>query len=89
MSEGFTSTRLEEEREKDKHETFTVWINEEDREMLNKAKKQLQQSKDSTAFKTLAWIGAKTLGDEKTSYILEQVMSNKRKNKRLNTVEFD
>ena len=89
MSEGFTSTRLEEERENDKHETFTVWINKEDREMLNKAKKQLQQSKDSTAFKILAWIGAKTLGDEKTAYILEQVMSNKRKNKRLNTVDFE
>lgn len=89
MSEGFTSTRLEEEREKDKRETFTVWINKEDREMLDKAKQLLQQSKDSTAFKTLAWIGAKTLGDEKTSYILNQVMSNKRKNKRLGIVDFE
>lgn len=88
MSEGFTSTRLEEERKKDKHEAFTVWINKEDREMLNKAKKVLQQTKDSTAFKTLAWIGAKELGSEKIAYILQQVMSNKRKNKRLNVVDF-
>ncbi len=89
MSEGFTPTRLEEDREKDKRETFTVWINKEDREMLDKAKLLLQQSKDSTAFKTLAWIGAKTIGDEKTSYILKQVMSNKRKNKRLGIVDFE
>ena len=89
MSQGFVSTRLEEEREKDKTETFTVWMNKEDREMLDVAKKQLQQSKDSTAFKTLAWIGAKTLGEEKTAYILKQVMSNKRKNKRLGVVDFE
>ncbi len=87
MTEPFRKTHLEEEGKST--DVFTVWLNKDDREMLNKSKQILQQSKDSTAFKTLAWIGAKTIGDEKTAYILEQVISNKRKNKRLGIVDFE
>ena len=87
MTEPFRKMHLDEEGKG--IDTFNVWLNKEDREMLNKAKILLQQSKDSTALKILAWIGAKTLGDEKTAYILEMVMSNKRKNKRLNIVDFE
>jgi hypothetical protein len=87
MTEPFRKMHLDEEGKK--LDTFTVWINSEDRKMLDDAKKILHQSKDSTAFKTLAWIGAKTIGDKKIAYILEQVTSNKRKNKRLNVVDFD
>jgi len=86
MSEGFTPTKLEEDR---KGDVFTIWLNKEDRIMLESAKKILEQPKDSTALKTLAWIGAKTLGDDKTAYILTQVMSNRRKNKRLGVIDFE
>jgi len=83
----FVKQHLEEEGKK--LDTFTIWLNSDDREMLDKAKKLMHQTKDSTAVKTLAWIGAKTLGDQKVEYILDIVMSNKRKNKRLGIVDFD
>lgn len=49
----------------------------------------MEQKKDSTALKTLAWIGAKTLGDEKIDYILGTLFKNKRKNKRLGIIDFE
>ena len=87
MTEPFRKMHLDEEGKK--LDTFTVWINSEDRKMLDDAKKIMLQSKDSTALKTLAWIGAKTICDDKIAYILKQINSNKRKNKRLNVVDFD
>ena len=87
MSKGFTPTRLEEEGKK--QDVISIWLNKEEREILNKAKLTLEQSKDATAIKQLAWYGAKLIGDEKMAYLLGIVFKNKRKNKRLGIVDFE
>lgn len=84
----FVSYTLEEDRDK-KTDSFTVWLNSQERELLNECKKIIEQPKDSTALKILAQIGAKTIREPKTSYILETLFKNKRKNKRLGIVEFE
>jgi len=75
--------------EEKKVDSFAVWLNKEEREMLEQAKIILEQPKDSTALKQLAWIGSKLLGSSQTSYILGTVFKNKRKNKRMGIVEFE
>ena len=87
MSEGFTKYHLDEENKK--LDAFTIRLNIEEREILNRSKKILEQTKDSTAIKQLAFIGAKVLHEQKTAYILGTVFRNKRNNKRLNIVEFE
>lgn len=82
----FIRKTLEEEKRRD---TFTVAVNEEERELLEKMKIVLEQPKDSTALKSLAWIGAKTLQEDKINYILGTVYANKRKNKRLGIIEYE
>ena len=64
-------------------DSFTVRLNEEERALLNICKKIIEQPKDSTALKTLAWIGAKVVHEPKTAYIIETLFKNKRKNDRL------
>jgi len=78
--------RYQEEKTKD---VVTIWLNNEERQLLEQSKAILEQSKDGTALKQLAWIGAKTIGDEKISYMLGVIYSNKRKNKRLGIPDFD
>jgi hypothetical protein len=63
-------------------DSFTMNLNEEEREILEKCKLLIQQDKDSTAMKQLALIGAKEIQSPKTSAILDIVFNNKRKNKR-------
>lgn len=75
--------------EEKKNDTFTVWLNDQEREVLDKAKKIIEQPKDSTALKQLAWIGAKIIGRPEMSYVLGTIFSNKRKNERLGIVEFE
>lgn len=70
-------------------DTFTVRLNIEEREELKKNKKILEQSKDSTAFKQLAKIGAIVLHDPKMSDILGVIFKNKRNNKRSGVAEFE
>jgi hypothetical protein len=70
-------------------DSFSVRLNKDERELLEKSKKIIEQSKDSTALKSLAWIGAKVLHEEKTSYILATLFKNKRNNQRLGIVDFD
>lgn len=72
-----------------KADTFTVKLNPKERLEFDENKKILQQDKDSTAMKQLASIGAKVLLDKKMIEILEIVMNNFRKNKRLNIIKFD
>lgn len=84
----FRKYKLEEEN-KEKRETFTVSINKEERELLNRCKQIIEQKKDSSALKTLAWIGAKVLHEEKISYILQVLFKNKRNNKRNNIIDFE
>ena len=73
-----------------KLDTFTIRLNEEERIALNKAKNRIEQSKDSTAMKQLAWIGIKkVLHDPSTSYAIETLFKNRNKNERLGISEFD
>lgn len=76
--EAFRKYNLDEK----KTDTFTVWLNKDERIWLNNAKKILEQPKDSTALKTLAEIGAKQLGNDTTMFILGKVFKNKRNNLR-------
>ena len=72
-----------------KVDTFTVKLNDEERKEFDSFKYALQQEKDSTAVKQLAWIGAKVLLDEKNKQLLGTIMGNYRKNKRQGIVTFD
>lgn len=69
--------------EEKKQDCFPVYLNEEERTILNACKKVLEQPKDSTALKQLAWIGAKHIEGPETRYIIETLFKNKRKNQRL------
>lgn len=76
--------------EKKKADAFTVWLNSEEREQLEVAKKILEQERDSTAFKQAASIGFSILiGDQKTATILGIVFKNKRNNKLKNNATFE
>lgn len=66
-----------------KTDAFTVKLNKEERAEFENFKRIIQQTKDSTAIKQLAWIGAKVLLDDKMLEILGIVFGNKRKNERL------
>lgn len=79
--EPFRSYTLDEEN-KEKPDVFTIRLNAEEREVLNKCKRLIEQPKDGTALKTLAWIGAKVIHDEKTLYLIETLFKNKRNNER-------
>jgi len=72
-----------------KIDSFTVRLNKEERQRLDLCKYILEQSKDSTTLKQLAWIGAKVLHDPKIDVLLQTIFKNKRKNKRTGIVEFE
>jgi len=80
---------FERQHEEKKEDTFTVKLNTLERTEFNTWKTILQQEKDSTALKQLASIGAKVLQKKKTIRILELVMNNYRKNKRIGIVDFN
>jgi len=87
MSEGFTKYILDEDKNPNDI-TFTLRITEKDKAWFPEAKKMIKQPKNSTAMKQLAHIGAiVVLHDEKTSEILEIILNNYRKNKRLGIAE--
>ena len=85
---AFEPQYLEEEREKP--DVFTIRLNKDQREEFNQAKKAIEQIKDNTAMKQLAWIGiANVIHDKKTALILGNLFKNKRNNKRNNIIDFD
>lgn len=63
-------------------DVFTVKLNKDERQDLDKCKAVLNQSKDSTALKDLSKIGSKVLLDTQTGFIIDLIFNNKRKNKR-------
>jgi hypothetical protein len=69
--------------EEKKQDCFPVYLNEEERKLLDACKKLIEQPKDSTALKILAWIGAKHIEGPETRYLIETLFKNKRKNQRL------
>ncbi|MFH1828455.1 MAG: hypothetical protein ABH824_04280 [Nanoarchaeota archaeon] len=75
--------------EEKKNDVITVWLNPDERAMLEESKKILEQTKDGTTLKQLAFVGAKLLGEEKMAYLLGVIYSNKRKNKRVGIPDFD
>lgn len=85
--EPFRKYNLDEEGKK--VDAFTVRLNEEERLQLEKDKKIIQQTKDSTAIKQLASIGSKVIHSQNIKEILEVIIGNKRKNKRQNIVDFE
>ena len=71
------------EGEKPKFDSFTIWINADERTELDYCKSLLQQTKDSTALKQLAHIGyLKLIGDHSTRWILGQFSRNLYNNKK-------
>ena len=82
----FRKYNLEEEKHQD---TFTIRLNKEERIVLEKCKKVLEQRKDGTAFKQMALLGANVLHDNLIGGILQVVFINKRKNKRIGIVEYE
>lgn len=72
-----------------KTDTFTVWLSKEERTHLNICKEILEQPKDSTALKQLAWLGAKLLVSPQMMYAFGTVFKNKRKNKRMGIINFE
>lgn len=85
---AFYPTKLEEDR---KDDVFAVKLSKDgkERELLEQCKQVIEQEKDSTALKQLAWIGAKVILEEKMSYLLGTIFANKRKNKRLGIIQFE
>ena len=75
--------------EEKKIDSFTIRLNEDERKTLEAAKKQIEQTKDSTAIKQLAWFGAKVIQEEKVGYLLATLFKNKRNNSRLGIIDFD
>jgi len=85
---AFEKQYLDEEREKP--DVFSLRLSKEEREEFNKAKEIIQQTKDSTAIKQLAFIGiANVRHDQKTTILLSYLFKNKRNNQRLGIVDFD
>jgi len=70
-------------------DTVNVSFNQEERETLDKVKLIIEQAKDSTALKQLAFFGAKVLEEDKTRFLLATLFKNKRNNYRAGIVDFE
>jgi len=88
MSEGFTPTKLQEDREKDNAVIFSLRLSDSDIEWLQPAKIFIKQPKNSTAIKQLAEIGAAyVIQDKKIAKIIEVIGGNFRRNRRMGISE--
>jgi len=88
MSEGFKSTKLQEERDKDNAVIFSIRLSDKDIEWLQPAKIFINQPKNSTAMKQLAEIGAAyVIQDKKIAKIIEVIGGNFRRNRRMGIAE--
>jgi len=70
-------------------EVLTVKLNREENQTLKSCALLLQQPKRSTALKQIASIGAKVLLDDKIGVILQVILENKRKNKRMGIIDIE
>jgi len=87
MTEPFRKMHLDEEGKK--QDVVTVYLNSEERELLERVKKIIEQKKDSTAIKQLMVIGANLVGGKKQAYIFSILLGNQRRNKRLGIVDYE
>jgi len=73
-----------------KSDVITLRLNDEERELLEKAKAIIEQERDGTAIKQLMLIGlANVIHDQKTKTLLAVLFKNKRNNKRQGIITFD
>ena len=72
-----------------KRDTISVSLNPSEREILDRSKALIEQPKDSTALKQLAWIAAKAIHREEMSYLINTLFKNRKKNRRMGIVEFE
>lgn len=84
--EQFRSYTVDESKKAD---VFTIRLNKEERLSLEKAKKALNQKKDSTAMKQLADLGKIVLHDGLTHKIINTLFINKRRNKHIGINDFE
>lgn len=80
--EPFVPYKLEEEREKDKGKTFTVWMSDDEWAQLQKDMAFINEPKPSTALKQLAKIGSNLIGEPSTACVIETLFINKRRRDR-------
>lgn len=80
--EPFTSYKLEEERQKGKGRTFTVWMSDEEYAELQKDMAFINEPKPSTALKQLAKIGSNLLGEPSVKSVIDTLFINKRRRER-------
>jgi hypothetical protein len=80
--EPFVPYKLEEERDKDKGKTFTVWMSDEEYAQLQKDMTFINEPKPSTALKQLAKIGSNLLGSQPVASVIETLFINKRRRDR-------
>ena len=83
QKKAFESTRLEEDRAKDKGAVFSVWLNNEEIADLARYKELLQQEKDGTIIKQLAELGKILIDSDLTGSVMGVVFKNIKKNERL------
>ena len=80
----FTKYRL-----KESDDVFTIRLNEEERKALEGYKKELNQPKDSTAYKQMALLGSNVLHHDFFMLGKNIVTENKRKNKRTGIIDYE
>jgi hypothetical protein len=81
----FVSTKLECERDPNVH-VVSVKLNSQERRDLEDGMTLLQQEKESTALKQLAWLGLQVVHDPKNELLLTILSGNLRRNDRLGIV---
>lgn len=87
MTEPFTPTKLEEERNPD-DKKFSVRIMPDEVGWFEHGKRIMQQPKNSTALKQLAKIGYElVIHDKKIMELLDTVINNSRRNQRTGVTE--
>lgn len=72
-----------------KVDIISVKFNEQERELLELVKKEIEQVKDSTALKQVFGIGAKVILNGWTGELLRTVFINKRRNKQTGIYDFE
>jgi hypothetical protein len=77
FKQPFRATQEEKVRD-----SFTVNLNEQERELLETGKALLHNDMDSTVLKKLAWIGLNEIQSEKIQGILDIIYDERRKAKK-------
>lgn len=85
----FTSTRLQEERDKDDFRIIPIRLNATELKNLDYAKKFLEQTKDGTTIKLLMELGLNVIQRQETGLVIGAIFKNRRNNKRNGIIDFE